>query len=82
MFIVQLSIATAVLSASVSAVLYTANPSHQKYMWETYKTEYNKEYSTVEEENNRFKFFVENLKIADQRTEKERKNGGSAIHGN
>ena len=79
MFVQILSV-LAVLSASVSAVLYTADPSHQKYMWETFKTEYHKQYDTTEDAH-RFAIFIEKLKIADQRTENEKKNGGSAIHG-
>ena len=36
---------------------------------------------TIEEETHRFGIFIENLKIADERTEKEKKAGGTATHG-
>lgn len=67
--------------ASASAMLYTSDPVHQKHMWETFKQEYNRSYETMEEESQRFANFLETLKIADLRNEKERKNGGTAIHG-
>lgn len=82
MFPTQVIVTLSVMAISMaSAVLYTADPTHQKHMWETYKTEYHKQYVTVEEEETKFKVFLDNLKIADQRTEAERKNGGTAIHG-
>jgi len=50
-------------------------------MWETFKNEYNRKYTTMEEEAQRFGFFLENLKNADIRNENERKAGGTALHG-
>ena len=78
--IYQTVVALAVL-ASASAVLYTSDPTHQKHMWETFKNEYNRKYTTMEEEAQRFGFFLENLKNADIRNENERKAGGTALHG-
>jgi len=82
MLAAQLIVTLSVVAFSMaSATLYTAEPTHQKHMWETYKTEYHKEYNTVEEEEKRFKVFLDNLKIADERTEAEKKTGGTAFHG-
>jgi hypothetical protein len=75
------TVAALAMLASASAVLYTHDATQQKHMWETYKTEYNRNFPTMEEESMRFAYFLENLKIADLRNEKERKAGGTAIHG-
>lgn len=66
------------LFASASATLYTAEPKSQKYLWESFKEEHHKDYSTMEEETKRFHTFVENLKLIDERN-KEEKN--TAVHG-
>ena len=66
---------------NVSAGVYTSDSSKQKQLWEAFKKEYNKQYVTIEEETHRFGIFIENLKIADERTEKEKKAGGTATHG-
>lgn len=50
-------------------------------MWESFKAEHAKSYSTMEEESQRFGFFLENLKIADIRNDAEMKNKGTAVHG-
>ena len=50
-------------------------------MWETFKKEYHKKYESFEEDAHRFEIFVENLKVADERTENEKKAGGTATHG-
>lgn len=73
-------VALAVL-ATASAKLYVEDHVMQKGMWETYKREHNRLYSTMEEETQRFGFFLENLKTADLRNEAERRHGGSAVHG-
>lgn len=50
-------------------------------MWETFKKEYGKSYSTFEEESRRFSNFVNNLLLIDERNAAEAQAGGSAIHG-
>ena len=66
------------LFASASATLYTAEPKSQKYLWESFKKEHHKEYSTMEEETKRFQTFVENLKLIDERNKAEK---NTAVHG-
>jgi len=78
--IYQLLVALSVIAAS-SASLYVEEPSHQKYLWESFKSEYNKNYDTMDLEARRFNIFLENLKLADQRNSEELKAGGSAVHG-
>jgi C1A family cysteine protease len=78
--IYQTVVALAIV-AGASAKLFSEDHTHQKYMWEAFKAEHNKAYSTMEEETQRFGFFLENLKMADQRTDAEMKNKGTAIHG-
>ena len=74
-------VAAITLAASVSATLYSKDVTVQKYMWEAFKMEYNRKYSTAEVEAQKFANFLENLKLADTRNENERKAGGTAIHG-
>ena len=78
--IYQTAISLAIL-ASASATLYVSDHAQQKHMWETFKTEYNRKYSTMDEETERFGHFLEFLKTADLRNEMERRVGGTAIHG-
>jgi C1A family cysteine protease len=74
-------IATALVLCASATALYTDDHVHQKTLWESFKTEFKKEYQTMEEEQKRFTIFLENIKMADLRSEKERKAGGSAVHG-
>jgi len=67
--------------AVASARLFSDNQSHQKYLWDNFKTEHGKKYETTEEEMKRFNYFLENMKMSDLRNEAELKNGGSAVHG-
>lgn len=78
--IYQIVVALAV-AAAANAKLYSSDATLQKFMWETFKTEHHRDYATAEEEAQRFGFFLENLKLADQRNEVEKKAGGSARHG-
>jgi C1A family cysteine protease len=78
--IYQTAVALA-LVAGASAKLFSEDHTHQKYMWEAFKSEHSKTYSTMEEESQRFGFFLENLKMADQRNDAELKNKGTAVHG-
>lgn len=71
----------AFMATMASANLYNANPEHLKYMFEMFKKEYGKTYTTMEEESHRFQTFVDNLRIADDRNLLERHEGGSAQHG-
>jgi len=78
--IYQLVVAAAIV-AGASAKLFPEDPAQQKYMWESFKMEHNKNYDTMEEESRRFNMFLENLKVADNRNRDELKAGGSAVHG-
>lgn len=74
-------LASFTLLASASATLFVSDHVQQKYMWDSFKREHGRSYSTMEEETQRFGYFLENLKMADLRNEQERKNGGSATFG-
>jgi len=78
--IYQIALLATVL-ASASARLFTEDSTHQKYLWESFKSEFHRNYESMEVEMNRFQIFLENLKIADIRNNAEMKVGGSAIHG-
>jgi len=78
--IYQTVVALAIV-AGASAKLFSEDHSHQKYMWESFKTEHSRNYATMDEESQRFAIFLENMKVADLRNEAELKNKGSAIHG-
>jgi C1A family cysteine protease len=69
------------LAASVSATYSQADPTHLKYLWDSFKRDFNREYATADEDNTRFGHFVNNLKAADARNKQERSIGGNAMHG-
>jgi len=75
------TVLAAALVATASARLYIEDSAAQKTLWESFKTEHKRSYATMEEENHRFAVFLENLKVADLRNEREKKAGGSAVHG-
>jgi hypothetical protein len=78
--IYSLVVALAV-AATVSAKLYVSDHVQQKLLWESFKVEHHRKYETMEEESQRFGFFLENLKMADLRNEQERRRGGTAVFG-
>jgi len=56
------------LFGSASASLFSSSSvENQKYMWESFKSEYGKVYATSEEEDSRFQIFLNNLKLIDER---------------
>jgi len=76
------TIALATLFAAANAnKLYFADPVQQKYMWDQFKQEYGKSYSTEPEEQTRFSNFLTNLRVAEKRNEAEAANNGTAVHG-
>jgi len=74
--IYSISILASLLAAVASGTLYTADEAQQKFMWESFKRDYNKQYATMEEEFTRFSNFVVNLKVADERNMQD-----TAVHG-
>jgi len=62
----------------VSAAIYTDDVAAQKLLWENFKNEHKKSYSTAVEEAARFGLFVHNLKVADQHHVEAK---GSSFHG-
>lgn len=64
-----------------SATLYREDPEHLKALWESFKNEFKRAYETMEEENFRFKAFIQALKSADERNANEKALNGNAIHG-
>jgi len=78
--IYQAVVFAAILSCA-TAKLFTEKPTHQKYLWESFKRDFGKSYETMEEESRRFNHFLENLKMADLRNEAEAAVGGTALHG-
>lgn len=78
--IYQLAVALT-LATVASATLYREDPTHLKFLWESFKREYSREYATMDEESSRFQIFVQNLKAADARNNDELKIRGNAVHG-
>lgn len=72
---------TAALFVGASASLAQSSPEEIKTLWENFKLEHRKSYTTQNEEMTRFQNFVENLAVIDQRNAEELAAGGSAIHG-
>lgn len=75
------TVVAAAIVASVSGSVFYSDETNQKYLWENYKRDFGKSYSTMDEETQRFSHFLENLKMADLRNIAEIKAGGSAAHG-
>jgi len=71
----------AAVLAVTNAKLFVADESQQKYMWESYKADFGKNYDTMEEEISRFGHFLTNLKTADMRNEQELLAVGQPVHG-
>jgi len=68
--------------AKTGKVKYSALSSkEQSDLFEEFKSTFKKEYDTKKEEKERFAYFLENLDEVDKRNEKEKKAGGSAVHG-
>eukprot|EP00607_Mallomonas_marina_P004122 CAMPEP_0182425188 /NCGR_PEP_ID=MMETSP1167-20130531/11537_1 /TAXON_ID=2988 /ORGANISM="Mallomonas Sp, Strain CCMP3275" /LENGTH=568 /DNA_ID=CAMNT_0024605637 /DNA_START=186 /DNA_END=1892 /DNA_ORIENTATION=- len=57
------------------------NSNETRQLFENFMTKYNKRYSSEEEENEKYEIFRQNLSLIDERNERERRNGGTAIHG-
>lgn len=70
-----------VLAVAFAAPLYSEDPRNMKMLWEGFKSKFAKAYSTFEEEENRFRIFIDNVKMADYRNAQELKHGGNAVHG-
>jgi C1A family cysteine protease len=73
-------VALAVIGVS-SAAVYTENAVEQKALWEGFKANFNKVYSTMSEESRRFSIFLENLQVIDHRNGLELRHGGNEVHG-
>lgn len=76
-------VAATVASAAVASATTLANSSPEaiKEMFEQFKLEHGKSYSTMQEESVRYGAFVNNLKVIDARNAAELSAGGSAEHG-
>lgn len=70
------------LTSIVRAVrsLEDAHKFH-KYMWEQFKRVWSKTYSSPEEDERRFGYFVDNIKLAAERNAAEKAANGSALYG-
>jgi hypothetical protein len=69
------------ITVANGAVFFSNETSVQEDMFQTFVTEYGRRYHSEEESGHRFKVFVENLKVIDQRNEAEMRANGQAIHG-
>jgi C1A family cysteine protease len=74
-------LALALFASSASAVFYSASLETQKYMWEDFKEEYNRVYSTMEDETAHYNVFLANLQTIDQNNMAEAAAGGTAVYG-
>lgn len=57
------------------------NAADHRAMFNSFKMKFKRNYNSMDEENNRFKNFVNNLAVIDARNKAERAAGGSAEHG-
>mmetsp|Transcript_3725 Transcript_3725/g.6335 ORF Transcript_3725/g.6335 Transcript_3725/m.6335 type:complete len:335 (+) Transcript_3725:44-1048(+) len=73
-------LAAGLATATATPTLFSEDADRQRFMFDTFVREHNKQYAP-EEVQTRFLNFVQNLKIADERNQAERKNNGTAVHG-
>ena len=73
----KLVVITALASTSATSL---RDRSPEQKLWDSFKLKYNKKYGPQEEQT-RFGFFLENLKMAELRNIKEKRAGGTAVHG-
>jgi C1A family cysteine protease len=72
---------TAAVLAVAGATRLSDSPAENlKLMWEAFKEEHKRHYSTEDEEYRRYGIFLRTLKLIDERNAEERANGGSAVH--
>mmetsp|Transcript_18803 Transcript_18803/g.17019 ORF Transcript_18803/g.17019 Transcript_18803/m.17019 type:complete len:338 (-) Transcript_18803:127-1140(-) len=67
-------------TSRVYAKLYSKDDSQHKSLWEEFKLKYNKEYESKEEELKRLTIFINNLKLIDERNQKEQSIQSNVIH--
>jgi len=79
--IYSIVVAVALAASANAGSLLPNDPANLKALWEGFKSQFNKQYSTMDEETHRFSNFVEHLKMADNRNIQEKRAGGSAQHG-
>jgi C1A family cysteine protease len=70
----------AVLAVTGATRLSESPPESLKLMWDAFKAEHKRFYSTEDEEYRRYGIFLRNLKLIDERNAEEREAGGSAVH--
>ena len=70
----------ALVVGAASSTRFVSQEAAERFQWEQFKSEYNKVYKG-EEDNVRFGYFKENLRIAAIRQEEDAKAGGTSIHG-
>lgn len=71
----------ATVIASVAASYSASTPEELKALFDSFKKEHGRRYTTMEEELSKFGTFVDNLKVVDERNNLELSNGGEAVHG-
>jgi hypothetical protein len=79
--IYRVVVAVILAAAVCSAKVFTEDVAQQKELWAKFKSDHNVKYETTEEESRRFEIFLTNLKHADELTEKDHQNGGTATFG-
>jgi hypothetical protein len=67
--------------AANSQLFYTEDAFMQRNLWNHFKSNYGKQYTTSEEDTTRFGHFLQNLKLVDERNAANIKAGGEAVHG-
>ena len=70
------------LSAADAAILFHSNNTAVlQAHFNTFKSDFGREYESEEEEQTRFNVFVKNLQVIDERNAAEKQAGGNAEHG-
>ena len=60
---------------------FTESMENSNQLWEKFKGDFHRQYSSAEEEMNRFGYFTKTLKLIEERNAAEISAGGTAVHG-
>ena len=79
--LVILALVASVVTGKAVPRLFSEKESHQHFMWREFVKTFAKTYSSPAIESMRRGYFLNNLKLADERNQRELEKGGSAVHG-
>ena len=74
-------LAAGALALGETKTYFSADPAQQQLLWDDFKATFGRTYESRDDEAARFRIFVDNLKLIDERNAAEKAAGGHAEHG-